>query len=180
MLTSQPVPVQPIDTHNIDKLIMYQCLLTLHEIFAINQLWYTLTYTTLMYAVMNGAISELDSPITVFVKFNEIENIKLTLPLFESLGFNTDISLDVITIGYDEEHKINLMPIKEENGVAMRCATQFGTCVHPDKQFDRRKRLYEFDYDLIRHQKLNKVGPLFLYGPSGAIELIKYWNSKIE
>lgn len=164
----------PLLTHT-DKIHLYRCLLTFHEICEREGLIYNIAFGTLLGAVRHRELIPWDDDIDLLIYHKDKIKLDAILKEMEKFGYKIDISWKLIRIYATDKLFIDLFLIEEEDGKIIRCEIENKICTYPDKNHDWWWRWFDFDSKFLKDRKRYHFGGLSLWGPTHPMNLLKFW-----
>jgi hypothetical protein len=158
-----------------EKIKLYQCMSATHEMFEKYDIWYVISFGTLLGAVRHRGIIPWDDDIDLLVNIKDMDKLKNALDDLEKLGYKIEKSYKLFRVYSDRDHFIDLFIIDDVDGITQRCYTENKTCKYPPKNAEWWHKLFGFSSKYISNRKIYQYGSLSLWGPSKAFELLKYW-----
>lgn len=159
-----------------DNIELMQCMLVIDKIFEKNNIWYIIAFGTLLGAVRHRDIIPWDDDIDLFVYFSQINEIENALKELEKNGYTIRKTYKLYQVVTKSGNTIDLFLINDENDKIVRClTTDNNICKKLDKNALWWWKEYSFNSNLIRNRKRFQFGNLYLWGPTNAMELLKYW-----
>lgn len=160
-----------------EKLNLLKALLTIHNLFEKNDIWYVIAFGTLLGAVRHHGLIPWDDDADLLVKVSDLEKIRKLKPEFEKMGYKYEESWKLIRIYSDDKHFIDLFIIDIQDDKVIRCQND-KTCKYPDKTNDWWWKWFGFSEDLIKERVKYHFDGVSLYGSKKAYELLEFWYNR--
>ncbi len=157
-----------------EKIKLLQCMLAIHEVFEKHNIWYVVSFGTLLGAVRHKNVVPWDD-VDILIKFDEIGKMKNAFKELENLGYKTEQTYKLFRVYSDEKHFVDLFIIKNENGKIARCYTNDKICKYPKQSEEWWHKYFGFPESLIKDRKRYQLGSLYLWGPIDSWNLLRFW-----
>ena len=177
VFTNDMKKIEPFDDGltSTEKIKLLQCMIAIHELFEKDDIWYEISFGTLLGAVRHRNMIPWDDDMDLLVKLSDLEKIRNVLKSLEKIGYKTEETYKLLRVYADETHFIDLFLIAEENDKIMRCYSENNKCSYPEKNEGWWHDFFGFDASYIFPRKLYQFGPLYLWGPVNSWQLLKFW-----
>jgi hypothetical protein len=161
-------------TH-IEKIKLMQSMLAVHEVFEKHNIWYIISFGTLLGSVRHKNIIPWDDDIDLLVKFEDINKIRSALKELEKMGLKVEETYKLFRIYSDDKHFIDLFIISSENNKIMRCYSDQKICKYPEASVGWWHNYFGFHENFVQNRKLYQYGSLYLWGPMDSWNLLRFW-----
>jgi hypothetical protein len=158
-----------------EKIKLLQCMTAIHELFDENDIWYEISFGTLLGAVRHRGFIPWDDDMDLIVKLSDLDKIRAVCRILEKMGYVTEETYKLLRVYSDEKHFIDLFLIAEDNGKIMRCFSHEKQCTYPDADASWWHDYFGFDSQFIFPRKLYQFGSLYLWGPVNSWQLLRFW-----
>lgn len=157
------------------KIKLEQAMLALHEMLTKNNIWYIISFGSLLGAVRHHGIIPWDDDFDILIYRKDLDKLKSVLTELEKIGYKIEISWKLIRVYADEKHFIDIFLIEENNNNILRCQIDNQICKYPNRNQEWWWKWFDFPQSYIAERKLYKFDGLSLYGPTNPINILKFW-----
>jgi hypothetical protein len=167
-----------------EKINLLRCMLTLHELFVLHNVWYNISFGTLLGSVRHKKIIPWDDDIDLIVLKNDMTKMqKIFDVLTNDYGYKVEKSWKLIRVYADDSHFIDLFCVNNINGIITRCTIKETECVTVDEEWWTKWFGFPSTYlgvgmenGLIGCTKrMYQIDGLNLYGPENPWDILRYW-----
>jgi hypothetical protein len=153
-------------------------LKTIDKIFNENNIYYTISYGTLLGAVRHWDMIPWDDDADITILRKDFTNVMKLKDQFKTHGLIIEADWKLIKV-YFSDTKFPFIDIfihDDSNGKIVRCAEPFEiTCNSIDRQNDWWWKWVNYPSEWILQRKRYKFGEIEVWGPKEAEQLLKYW-----
>lgn len=172
-----------IETPLESKIKLFQALAMFHELCEKHNMWYVITFGSLLGAVRHRNMIPWDDDMDVLVKLKDMNKLKLILKEMKDMGYKTEETIKLFRVYTDpkEKHKyfIDFFIIDDTKDTVNRCLTNTDTkCYYPSKSdpgFSWYHNFFKFKSEYLTNRKKYQFGPLYVWGSINANELLTHW-----
>ncbi len=166
-----------INSELIKKKITFG-LSQIDQIFNKHNIYYTISYGTLLGAVRHWDMIPWDDDADITILRNDFFKVMSLKDEFKSKGLVLESDWKLIKVYFDETKFpfIDIFIHDDIDGKIVRCAEPFDTkCNYIDKQNDWWWKWVNYPSDWIIPRKRFKFGSIEVWGPQEAEKVLKYW-----
>lgn len=172
-----------IETPLESKMKLFQALAVFHMLCEKHDMWYVITFGSLLGAVRHRNMIPWDDDMDVLVKLKDINKLRIILKEMNKLGYKTEETIKLFRVYTDpeENHKyfIDFFIIDDSKEIVNRCLTNNDNkCYYPSKTdpgFSWYHNFFRFKSEYLKNRKKYQFGPLCVWGSTNSNELLTQW-----